>query len=263
MPAGFDADGGARAGNVNPCKLYPPATRRIQDRDDASMTDPTSTDTSDSNSATPLPLLSAIEARILGCLIEKAAITPDVYPLTVNALVAACNQKTSREPVMQLEPGEVGHALREMEAKGLVKLDPFAQRAARYSHCFDTVYGVMPRPQALLCVMLLRGPQTIGELHTRCERLADFPSLDDVRDSLDRLLAREPVLIVRIPRSGGQREDRYMHLLCGPLDLDAYAASAATHSEHAHIVDHDLQARVAKLEEEVAQLKEQLAQLTG
>jgi len=263
MPVGVNTRGGTSAGNVNPCKLYRPATRRINDRDDAFMTDPITTDTSDSHSATPVPLLSAIEARILGCLIEKAAITPDVYPLTVNALVSACNQKTSREPVMQLEPGEVGHALREMEAKGLVKLDPFAQRAARYSHCFDAVYSVMPRPQALLSVMLLRGPQTISELHTRCERLADFPSLDDVRDSIDRLTAREPALIVRIPRSGGQREDRYMHLLCGPLDLDAYAASVATYSEHAPAVDHDLQARVAKLEEEVAQLKEQLAQLIG
>ena len=210
-----------------------------------------------------LPTLSLLETRVLGVLVEKQRTVPDTYPLTLNALVAGCNQKTSREPVMQLEPGEVGHALREMEAKGLVKLDPFAQRAARYSHCFDTVYGVMPRPQALLCVMLLRGPQTISELHTRCDRLADFPSLDDVRDSLDRLTAREPALIVRIPRSGGQREDRYMHLLCGSIDLDAYATSAATHSEHAHAVDHDLQARVAKLEEEVAQLKEQLAQLTG
>ena len=218
---------------------------------------------SESESTAPALLLSAIEARIVGCLIEKAAITPDVYPLTVNALVAACNQKTSREPVMQLEPGEVGHALREMEAKGLVKLDPFSQRAARYSHCFDAMYAVMPRPQALLCVMLLRGPQTISELHTRCERLADFPSVEDVRDSLERLLAREPALVARIPRSSGQREDRYMHLLCGPLDLDAYAASAATHAEHAHVVDHDLHARVAKLEEDVAQLKERLAQLTG
>lgn len=225
------------------------------------MTDPITNAATDSPSPPPVPALSATEARILGCLIEKAAITPDVYPLTVNALVAACNQKTSREPVMQLETGEVGHALREMEAKGLVKLDPFSQRAARYSHCADSVYGVMPRQRALLCVMLLRGPQTISELHARCERLADFPGLDDIRDSLDRLISREPALVVRIPRSAGQREDRYMHLLCGAIDMDAYTAVAPAAAAPA--IDHDLQARVAKLEDEVAQLKEQLAQLTG
>lgn len=225
------------------------------------MTDSAPHDAPDSPSAISMPPLSAIEARILGCLIEKAAITPDVYPLTLNALVAACNQKTSREPVMQLETGEVGHALREMEAKGLVKLDPFSQRAARYSHCFDSVYDVMPRQRALLCVMLLRGPQTVSELHSRCERLADFPGLEDVRDSLDRLIAREPALVVRIPRSGGQREDRYMHLLCGAVDVEALAAAAPIHA--APVDDPDLQARVAKLEEEVARLKDQLAQLIG
>jgi uncharacterized protein YceH (UPF0502 family) len=223
------------------------------------------TDTHDTDAAATagFPLLSAIEARILGGLIEKAAITPDIYPLTVNAAVQACNQKTSREPVMHLDMGEVGHTLREMEAKGLVKLDPFSQRAVRYSHCFDTVYGVMPRQRALLCVMLLRGPQTLNELHTRCDRLAEFPSLDDVRDPLDRLIAREPALVVRIPRSGGQREDRYMHLLCGPIDLEAFAVATATAHATTAAPQSDLAERVTRLEEEVASLKAQLAILIG
>ena len=223
------------------------------------MTDPTS-DTSDHEPAPSVLILSAIEARILGSQIEKAAITPDVYPLTLNAFVQACTQKTSREPVMHLEPGETGHALRELEAKNLVKLDPFSQRAARYSHGFDAVYAVTPRQRALLCVMLLRGPQTVSELLARCDRLADFPGLDDVRDSLDRLIAREPTLVVRIPRSGGQREDRYMHLLCGPFDVAAYAETAAAHAAPAS-ANSELAERVARLEEEVAALKEQLAQL--
>ncbi|WP_347259776.1 YceH family protein [Rudaea sp.] len=227
------------------------------------MSDTATSANSDRAAAESVPPLSATEARILGSLIEKAAITPDVYPLTVNAVVQACNQKTSREPVMHLDTGEVGHALREMEAKGLVKPDPFAQRAARYAHCFDAVYGVMPRQRALLCVMLLRGPQTQSELHARCERLADFPGADDVRDSLERLIAREPALVVRIPRSGGQREDRYMHLLCGSVDIEAYAtATAATQAAHA-TDDHDLAERVARLEAEVAALKERLALLSG
>src|SRR5579872_485304 len=98
------------------------------------------TDT-DHATTTNFPILNPTEARILGSLIEKAAITPDVYPLTVNAVVQACNQKTSREPIMHVDTGDVGHELREMEAKGLVKLDPFSQRAARYSHCFDAVYS--------------------------------------------------------------------------------------------------------------------------
>lgn len=225
----------------------------------------TDTTTDDASSRQPTaPILSAIEARILGCLIEKAAITPDVYPLTVNAVVQACNQKTSREPVMQLEAGEIGHALRELEGRGLVKLDPFSQRAARYSHCFDAVYGVTPRQRALLCVMLLRGAQTLSELHTRCERLADFPSADDVRDSVERLISHEPALVVRIPRSGGQREDRYMHLLGGPVDLDAFASAAApAHESTAGAAQPELLERIAKLEEEVAAIKVRLASLIG
>ncbi|MBS0590896.1 MAG: DUF480 domain-containing protein [Proteobacteria bacterium] len=209
-----------------------------------------------------LQTLTATEARILGCLIEKAAITPDVYPLTLNALVQACNQKTSREPVMHLEPGEIGHALRDMEARGLVKLDPFSQRAPRWSHAFDAAYATLPRQRALLCILMLRGPQTVSELYTRCERLADFPVIDDVRDSLERLIARAPSLVVRIPRSSGQREDRYTHLLCGPVDLQAYAFSTPASATHARgSVDTELSERVAALEADVAALKQRLADL--
>jgi uncharacterized protein YceH (UPF0502 family) len=210
-----------------------------------------------------IPTLSPVEARILGSLIEKAAITPDVYPLTVNATVQACNQKTSREPVMHLEPGEVEHTLRAMLDRGLVKLDPFSQRAARYSHNFDGAYGTTARQRAALCLMLLRGPQTLNEVFTRCERLTDFPSLDDVRDTLERLMERDAPLVVRIPRGHGQREDRYMHLLSGRVDVDAFAESAAasTHPATGRKNDAELSERVTALESEVAALKEQLASL--
>jgi len=218
---------------------------------------------SDSPSSASIPTLSTVEARVLGCLIEKAAITPDVYPLTVNATVQACNQKTSREPVMHLEPGEVGHTLRAMLDRGLVKLDPFSQRAPRYSHSFDSVYGTTPRQRAALCLMLLRGPQTLNEVFSRCERLTDFPSLDDVRDTLERLIERDVPLVVRIPRGHGQREDRYMHLLSGPVDVDAFVESAAASTKTAPVrtADTELSERVTALEGEVAALKEQLAGL--
>lgn len=202
---------------------------------------------------TLLPL-DAVQARVLGCLVEKAATTPDAYPLTENALVVACNQKTSREPVMDLEHGVVGHALRQLEDRGLVRVVHGA-RALRYEHRFDEGYTVTARQRAVLCLLLLRGPQTIGELLARSERLADFPGADDVRDTLDRLAARQPPLVLRLPRGPGQREDRYMHLLCGAAAAaDAAArlpvgapAPAAAHDELLARID-ALEARIAALE---------------
>lgn len=204
--------------------------------------------------------LDAIEARILGCLVEKAATTPEVYPLTENAVVTACNQKTSRDPVMNLEPGKVAHALRVMEGKGLVRVAPSSQRALRYEHRFDAIYGTTARQRAALCVMLLRGPQTLTELLTRCERIAAFPSPDDVRDTVERLIAREPALVVNLGRAAGQREDRYMHLLAGEVDTAAWAASAAS-APAAGGSRSDLVERVERLEAEVAALREELATL--
>ncbi len=209
--------------------------------------------------AAAFPELDAVEGRILACLVEKAAITPEVYPLTLNALVAACNQKTSRDPVMHLDPGAVANTLRRMEDRGLVKVAPASQRALRYEHRFDTAYGVTARQRAVLCALLLRGAQTLGELFARTERLADFPSLDDVRDTLDRLIQREPSLAVRIPRGAGQREDRYMHLIGGPVDVGAHAA--ASPASPAREDGGSLEARVESLEGEVAALKDELAAL--
>lgn len=210
--------------------------------------------------AVAFPQLDAAEARILGCLIEKAAITPDVYPLTVNAIVAACNQKTSREPVMHLETGAVAHALRVLEDRGLVKVAPSSQRVLRYEHRFDAAYGLTARQRAVLCVMMLRGPQTLNELLTRTDRLVDFPGVDDIRDTLDRLIQREPAFVVRVPRAVGQREDRYMHLLSGMPDLEAIASAAAQRSSTPAGAD-DHEQRIAHLEGEVAALKDELAEL--
>lgn len=208
-----------------------------------------------------LTLLDAVEARILGCLIEKAATTPETYPLTVHATVAASNQKTSREPVMHLETGAIAHALRGMEGRGLVKVAPASQRVLRYEHRFDAVYAITARQRAILCVMLLRGPQTLGELLTRTDRLAEFPGLDDVRDTLDRLIQREPALVACIGRASGQREDRYTHLLCGPVSADTLAGSAAPASGIASASRGELQERIEALETTVSGLRAEFAAL--
>lgn len=202
------------------------------------------------------PPLDAVQARILGCLVEKAATTPDAYPLTENALVMACNQKTSREPVMDLEPGVVGHGLRQLEDRGMVRVVHGA-RALRYEHRFDEAFTVTPRQRAVLCLLLLRGPQTQAELLARAERLTAFPSLDDVRDTLDRLIARQPPLAVRLPRGAGQREDRYMHLLCGVEAAEAAAARMPL-AASAPAGSPDLLARIEALEARIAALESRL-----
>lgn len=204
-----------------------------------------------------LPLLSAAEARVLGCLIEKEATTPDTYPLTVNAAHVAANQKTARDPVMALEPGEVNHALRQLEAKGLAK-QVFSSRAERYEHRTGAFFSLPQSQVGLLGLLLLRGAQTAHELLARSERLAKFTDADDVRHHLERLIQRQPTLVVQIPRGPGQREDRYAHLLCGPVDAAAIAERTVQRNEPEPTV---LEARVAALEKEVAALRDEIAAL--
>jgi hypothetical protein len=163
-------------------------------------------------------LLSPTEARIVGCLIEKAATTPESYPLTVNSLMLAANQKTSREPVMSLEEGEIGHALRELEDRGWVRV-VHGSRAHRYEHRIEDKLSVTRPQRALLCLLMLRGPQSAPELLTRCERLADVGSLDDVKQVLERLQQRG--FVANVGRASGQREDRYAHLFCGAVEVHA------------------------------------------
>jgi uncharacterized protein YceH (UPF0502 family) len=202
--------------------------------------------------------LGPVEARILGCLVEKQATTPEAYPLTANAVLVACNQKNNRDPVLELEAGEVGHALREMEGKGLIR-SVHGARAQRYEHRFASAYSVTTRQQALLAVLLLRGAQTLAELHSRSERLAPPAELDETRQALERLMQRTPVLVVNLGRAAGQREDRFMHLLCGPVSAADYAAAADEAEAPAKRAG--LEARVEALEAEVAALREELISL--
>lgn len=216
----------------------------------------------DSDSPNALAPIDATHARILGCLIEKEATTPEAYPLTANSLVLACNQKTARDPLMELEPGDVGHALRQMEAQGLVR-SIHGSRAQRYEHRFAQAYSVTTKQQGLLGVLLLRGAQTASELMARSERIAGFADLDELRQSLDRLAQRNPPLVVNIGRGPGQREDRYMHLLGGPVDAEQLHASGKHSASAREDVDSDrmqaLEARIEVLEAELAALKARLA----
>ena len=218
--------------------------------------------TAEAGSDDSLAPLSPIEARILGSLIEKQATTPESYPLTANAIVVACNQKTNRDPTMELEPGVVGHALREMTGKGLVRIVD-GSRAQRFEHKFATTYSVTARQQAVLAVMLLRGPQTLAELHTRGERLGAPADLDDIKQTLERLMQRAPApaLVVNLGRAAGQREDRYMHLLCGPVSAGDFAGGADEPAPSSR--RGGLEARVEALEAEVESLRRELVALRG
>lgn len=207
-------------------------------------------------------VLTTAEARVLGCLIEKEATTPDAYPLTVNAAQVAANQKTARDPVMALNVGDVNHALRQLEQKGLAK-QVFSSRAERYEHRADKALDLSKQQLTLVGVLLLRGPQTVHELLARSERLASFNDADDVRHHLDRLIQRQPALVQQIPRGPGQREDRYVHLLSGAIDVAAVTARIASSSSSSEASSPALEARVQALENEVAELRAAVAALSG
>ncbi|WDJ06115.1 YceH family protein [Xanthomonas campestris] len=208
----------------------------------------------------PTPVLDTAQARVLGCLIEKEATTPDAYPLTVNAAQVAANQKTAREPVLTLQTGVVHHALRQLETLGLVR-QQFSSRAERYEHRLGSALDLTRQQVAVIGLLLLRGPQTLGELFARSERLARFNDSDDVRHHLERLIQRG--LAVQLPRASGQREDRYAHLLSGELDLDALQAAVARAAPSARsgADSSELEARVLSLETTVAELQDALSAL--
>lgn len=202
-------------------------------------------------------LLDAAEARVLGCLVEKEATTPEQYPLTENAALQAANQKTSREPVMTLENGEVARALRGLEGKGLARRVDGA-RALRFEQTAARALELTRGQLAALALLLLRGPQTAAELQSRSERLHRYADADDLAHALERLAARG--LIVALPRAAGQREGRWAHLLCGAVDFSAIALDTGTPSsrEPATRGDEPLHARIAVLEARVAALEARL-----
>jgi uncharacterized protein len=210
-------------------------------------------------------VLNEVEARVLGSLVEKDVTTPDYYPLSLNALVNACNQKNNRDPVMTLDEDAVRQALDTLQAKRLAGPTSSADsRVTKYEHRLQEVFNFTRGETAILCVLLLRGPQTPGELRGRTDRMHRFEDLTEVQSSLQRLMQREPALVRVLPRQPGTKESRYKHLLSGDAEDVAVdipvtrPSSAAGDAVDGHRITR-LEDEVANLRKEVADLKLQLA----
>jgi uncharacterized protein YceH (UPF0502 family) len=208
--------------------------------------------------ASDLVILNPAEARVLGCLAEKKELTPDVYPLTLNSALAAANQKTARDPVMALEQVEVHRALSTLQQKGLVR-QMSGSRVERYEEQLSRRYSLTKGQTAIVALLLLRGAQTAHELLARSERMASYASIEDLNGDLDLLIGRKNPLVQLVERGPGQREDRYVHLLSGPVSV---IAPAASRQALAFAPVSGLEARVEALEEQVATLRQQIEALT-
>ena len=207
--------------------------------------------------------LSANECRVIGCLLEKSVTTPDQYPLTLNALTNACNQKSAREPVMALTQGAVQNTVRLLEGKHLVRVeDNFRRGTEKYSHRFcNTSFSELQfdaAQYAVVCLLLLRGPQTPGELRARSGRLHEFADNNAVIEALDALngLHSDP-LVVQLPRTPGRKDSEYMHLFGGPVDVAALAEKA----EASRAAEAPARTTIGELEQRVSDLEQQVAEL--
>jgi uncharacterized protein len=217
-----------------------------------------------------LPLrLTAAEARVLGCLIEKEITTPEYYPLSLNALINACNQRSNREPVMDVDEETVRQALHGLEDDGLAGRARSADgRVTKYEHWLGEAFNFSRAETALVCVLLLRGPQTPGELRGRTERLHKFDEIGDVLGGLQKLMEREPPLVAILPRQPGTKESRYAQLMSGDAGAVATTALAASHSQATgDVAPRDPassaggEERIAQLEKEVRELRQEFAEL--
>jgi uncharacterized protein YceH (UPF0502 family) len=206
--------------------------------------------------------LSNVEVRVLGSLVEKEITTPEYYPLSLNALLNACNQKSNREPVMTLDEDAVRSAIRSLNDQGLTRYASTDSRVGKYEHRLNETFNFHRHEIALLCVLLLRGPQTPGELRTRTERMYAFEDLESLQNALNLLAKREPPLVKVLPRQPGTKESRYIHLL-SPLPQIA-SGEDGRHDEPATPPHDDkilaMKKEIAELKAEIAGLKEQFAQ---
>ncbi|HMT81691.1 MAG TPA: YceH family protein [Azonexus sp.] len=203
--------------------------------------------------ADSLPLLSLLESRVLGTLVEKQRTVPDTYPLSVNALLSGCNQKTSRNPVIETSEGEILQAIDVLKELGLVR-EISGSRVSRFEHQLEKGLGVPSQASALLTVLMLRGPQTAGELRLNCERLHKFADISSVEAFLEELACHPGgALVIELPRLPGSRENRWMHLLSGQPALETPVAVRPLGMEGQEIAA--LRARVTTLEVEVAELR--------
>lgn len=200
--------------------------------------------------------LNDVEARIVGCLVEKQLTTPEYYPLTLNSLTAACNQKSNRDPVVAYDETTILAAIDTLRDKNLVYLFyGSSSRAVKYKHMLPSVYELEPPAVAVIAVLLLRGPQTIGELRERTGRLHEFSSLGEVSETLDTLVNREPPLIAKLDRQPGQKEARFAHLLSGEVKGDIAAPVRETPAASPAVPSD----RIGKLEREVESLRSELS----
>ena len=199
-----------------------------------------------------LPVLAAEQIRVLGALMEKCKTTPDYYPMTLNGLVAACNQKTSRKPVVQYDESIIATALNSLKIAGLISTATGGSiRNTKYKHNFAIVFPVLPAEVAIICLLFLRGPQTPGEINTNSGRLHEFETLEEVQQTLEKLASEEPPYIKQLPRKPGQKEQRYIHLFSSDLEIieEEYLNEEAPKSNN------QLEERLTKVEEELAELK--------
>jgi len=202
--------------------------------------------------------LSDVEARVLGALVEKETTTPEYYPLSLNALVNACNQKSNRDPVMALEEDAVRQALRSLSDQAMVRSAGGDSRVAKFEHRLNELYNFHRHEIAVLCVLLLRGPQTPGELRTRAERMYAFEDLEAVQSALHLLMRREPPLVKILPRQPGTKESRYMHLFCGETTPAEHRTTEQISEAQAPSRNGQDGDRVAQIEAEVMELRREL-----
>jgi len=206
--------------------------------------------------------LTAAQARVLGALVEKEVTTPDYYPLSLNALINACNQRSNREPVMNLDEDDVRQALHGLEAKGLAGRARNADgRVTKYEHWLGEAFNFSRAETALLCVLLLRGPQTPGELRGRTERLHTFEEIADVLAGIQKLMDREPPLAAVLPRQPGTKEARYAHLLSGPVESIQFVSAEPGAGQDSSTDNSGTLERLERLEGAIAEIRQQVAAL--
>lgn len=204
-------------------------------------------------SSQTLPILDGVELRVLGVLMEKSKTTPEYYPMTINAITLACNQKTSRKPVVQYDEQTVMLALDTLKRKSLVSTATGgSSRSVKYKHNFAIVFPVTPPEVAVICLLILRGAQTPGELNTNSGRMYEFETLEEVQSVLERLSEPEMPYVLQLPKRAGQKEVRYVHLLGGTPDLIQLDLQDDTYSKPVG----ELEGRLAKVEQELSELKE-------
>ena len=205
-------------------------------------------------------VLNEIETRVLGCLIEKAFTTPDYYPLTLNALTNACNQKSNRNPVMSLEETSVVRGLDDLRKKGLSeKVHKADSRVPKYQHLFMSTFNLSRSQTAVLCELMLRGPQTTGEIRNRADRMNRFQDLNEVEEILSGLMEGDEPMVIRLPRMAGQKERRFMHLFSGEPEIREQDRSFV--DESATVRVHAENERIGKLENELVLLRNEFNEL--